>query len=180
MSTSPEAAIGLDHFFSAVAARHDRWRDLAKAAQAWMAKGAGSPLKAECARRLEHLKPFESLQAFPGMRLVRAIEERIGSGDAQGALRLVQRVSGALMTRGYRSEAGEWEGDEEGAIGERVMPTAARETSARPYFEALFVTPSPPSRWNAQIQQIRKLRRPQDEFVYEPVMVGSFEDALSR
>jgi arginine decarboxylase len=28
------------------------------------------------------------------------------------------------------------------------------------------------------IQQIRKLRRPQDEFVYEPVIVGTFEDAL--
>ena len=41
----------------------------------------------------------------------------------------------------------------------------------------LFVTPTPPSRWAAHAQQIRKLRRPQDEFVYEPVFVGSFEDA---
>ena len=46
-----------------------------------------------------------------------------------------------------------------------------------PYFEVLFVTPTPPSRWAAHAQQIRKLRRPQDEFVYEPVFVGSFEDA---
>ena len=41
----------------------------------------------------------------------------------------------------------------------------------------LFVTPTPPSRWAAHAQQIRKLRRPEDEFVYEPVFVGSFEDA---
>ena len=46
-----------------------------------------------------------------------------------------------------------------------------------PYFEVLFVTPTPPSRWPAHAQQIRKLRRRQDEFVYEPVFVGSFEDA---
>src|SRR5262245_30129250 len=178
MPSTFEPTNGLDHFFSAVAARHDRWRDLAKAAEAWTAKGAGPGLKAECARRLEQLRPFESLQAFPGVRLLRALEERVNSGDAQGTLRLVQRVASALMTRGYRNEPGEWEADEEGASGERVMPTAARDTSARPYFEALFVTPSPQARWPAQIQQIRKLRRPQDEFVYEPVMVGSFEDAL--
>jgi len=175
-SSAPRAS--LDHFFSAVSARHDRWRDLSKAAQAWVAKGSSPALEAECARRLGELRPFESLQAFPGSRLLRALEERVGAGDAHGTLRLVQRVTQALMSGAYRSEAGEWESDEEGALGERVMPTAARETTARHYFETLFVTPSPAARWPAQIQQIRKLRRPQDEFVYEPVMVGNFEDAL--
>ena len=34
------------------------------------------------------------------------------------------------------------------------------ETTGRPYFEVLFVTPTPPSRWPAHAQQIRKLRRP--------------------
>ena len=58
------------------------------------------------------------------------------------------------------------------------MPAAKGETAARPYFEVLFVTPTPPSRWAAHAQQIRKLRRPEDEFVYEPVFVGSFEDAV--
>ena len=57
------------------------------------------------------------------------------------------------------------------------MPAAKTEGAARPYFEVLFVTPTPPSRWAAHAQQIRKLRRPEDEFVYEPVFVGSFEDA---
>jgi arginine decarboxylase len=181
MNSNANTASNLDHFFSAVSARFDRWRDLSKAAQAWAAKGNGSngtSLKTECARMLEQLKPLESLQAFPGPRLLRSLDERVSSGDAQGTLRLVQRVSSALMSRGYRSEAGDWENDEEGTVGERVMPTALRETTTRPYFEALFVSPSPASRWPAMIQQIRKLRRPQDEFVYEPVIVGTFEDAL--
>lgn len=171
----------LDHFFSAVAARLDRWRDLAKAAQAWAAKGSGTDAagrKAECARLLEQLKALESVQAFPGLRLMRALEERVQSSDAHGTVRLVQRVSTALMSRGYRSEAGDGDNDEDGSGSERVMPTAVRETTARPYFEALFVSPSPQSRWPAMVQQIRKLRRPQDEFVYEPVIVGTFEDAL--
>ena len=181
MTTSnPTATSDLDHFFSAVGARLDRWRDLAKAAQAWAAKGnaTATPLRSECARLLEQLKPFESVQAFPGLRLLHALEERISGDDATGALRLVQRVAASLMSGVYRSEPGEWEGDEDGASSERVMPTATRESTARPYFEALFVTPAPHARWPAMVQQIRKLRRPQDPFVYEPVIVGTFEDAL--
>jgi arginine decarboxylase len=181
MTSTNNSAPNLDHFFSAVSARLDRWRDLAKAAQVWAAKGSGhdsAALKADCARMLEQLKPLESVQAFPGLRLLRALDERVSSGDAQGTVRLVQRVSSALMSRGYRNEAGDWEGDEEGTVGERVMPTALRETTTRPYFEALFVSSAPQSRWPAMVQQIRKLRRPQDEFVYEPVIVGTFEDAL--
>ena len=179
MATHPESASDLDHFFSVVAARLDRWRDLGKCAQAWVAKGQGAAgLKAECARRLEQLRPFESLQAYPGVRLLKALEERVSSGDASGTARLVQRVSSALMSRSYRGEGGDPEQDEDGAGGERVLPTAQREAAVRPYFEVLFVSPSPQSRWPAQIQQVRKLRRAQDEFIYEPVMVGSFEDAI--
>jgi arginine decarboxylase len=81
------------------------------------------------------------------------------------------------MSRSYRSDAGEWETEDEGTGAERVMPTALGEAAAKPYFEVLFVTPTPPSRWPTHVQQIRKLRRAQDEFVYEPVFVGSFEDA---
>ena len=81
------------------------------------------------------------------------------------------------MSRSYRSDVGEWESEEDTTSPERVMPTALGETAAKPYFEVLFVTGTPPSRWPALAQQVRKLRRPLDEFVYEPVVVGSFEDA---
>ncbi|TAH37467.1 MAG: decarboxylase [Planctomycetota bacterium] len=181
MATNPEAAADLDHFFSVIAARLDRWRELGKAAQAWAAQGAGkagAASKAECARQLEQLTPFESLQAFPGLRLLQALEERVSSGDAHAAARLVQRVSSALMSRSYRGESGDLEPEEDGGAGERALPTAPREAAARPYFEVLFVSPAPLSRRQAQVQQVRKLRRPQDEFIYEPVFVGSFEDAV--
>ena len=180
-AVAPESTPGLDNFFSVTSARLDRWRELVRGAQNWCARGetpGAEALGAECARRLEGLRPFESLQAYPGSRLVGALAERISSGDARGSLRLAQRVSAALMSRAYRNEAWDQESDEEGAQAERALPTASREAAGRPYFEALFVTPAPHARWASQAQQIRKLRRPQDEFVYEPVMVGSFEDAL--
>jgi arginine/lysine/ornithine decarboxylase len=181
MSTTPSSPPRIDHFFSVMAARVDRWRDLSKSAQGWSAQAGGrdaAAARAECATMLERLVAFEDFQAYPGARLLKSISERLADGDAHGVTRIVQRITAALMSRNYRSDAGEWEPDEELSGAERVMPTALRDGGVRPYFEALFVTPSPKTKWPAQIQQIRKLRRPQDAFVYEPVMAGSFEDAV--
>jgi arginine decarboxylase len=171
----------IDHFFSAVAARLDLWRDLNRAAQTWAATSASradAGSQAAVHEALAALLPLEGFQAYPGARILNAIKERQAGGDALGTARLVQRVSSALMSRSYRDDVGEWEAEDDASAAERVMPTALGETAAKPYFEVLFVTPTPPSRWPAHVQQIRKLRRPLDQFVYEPVFVGSFEDAV--
>ncbi|HEX4914278.1 MAG TPA: hypothetical protein VFV51_09985, partial [Vicinamibacterales bacterium] len=170
-----------DHFFSAIAARLDLWRDVNHAARAWAATGTSrndAKLQASCDAALNAVLPMEDFQAYPGPRLINVLKERQAKGDAIGVARLVQRVSSALMTRSYRSDPAEWESEDDAGEAERVMPTALGESTAKPYFEVLFVTPTPPARWPAHVQQIRKLRRPMDEFVYEPVLVGTFEDAV--
>ncbi len=58
---------------------------------------------------------MEAFQAYPGARLLNAIKERLAAGDALGTARLVQRVSSALMSRSYRSDAGEWEAEDDAA-----------------------------------------------------------------
>ena len=106
----------LDHFFSAVAARLDLWRDLSRAAQAWAANPASrgdAGLQAACNEALTALLPMEAFQAYPGGRILNAIKERVAGGDAMGAARLVQRVSSALMSRSYRSDAGEFEAEDD-------------------------------------------------------------------
>jgi len=171
----------IDHFFSAVAARLDLWRDLSRTAQAYAANPASrgdAGLQAACHDALTALLPMEAFQAYPGARLINAMKERLAGGDALGTARLVQRVSSALMTQSYRVDAAEWESDDDATASERVMPTSVGESVGKPYFEVLFVTPTAPARWPAQMQQLRKLRRALDEFVYEPVFVGSFEDAV--
>jgi arginine/lysine/ornithine decarboxylase len=173
MAKNPASGPRLDHFFSAVAARLDLWRDLSRAAQAWSRGDASA--QAASNEALAAILPLEDFQAYPGARVMTAIKERVSGGDAMGTARLVQRVSSALMSKSYRRDGGEFDAEDDAATPERVMPTAL--SDARPYFEVLFVTPTPPARWPGHIQQIRKLRRPEDEFVYEPVFVGSFEDA---
>ena len=53
-----------------------------------------------------------------------------------------------------------------------------RQETKRPYFETLIVTGAPVERWPGICMEWRRLRRAQDEFIYEPVIVGSAEDAL--
>ena len=115
----------LDHFFSAVAARLDLWRDLSRAAKAWGASPASrgqAGLQTACSEALTAVLPLEDFQAYPGARLLSAIKERLAGGDALGTARLVQRVSSALMTQSYRGDAGEFDAEDDAASPERAMP----------------------------------------------------------
>ena len=92
---------------------------------------------------------------------------------------MVWRFSDAILTGAYAHQAEGGEAGDGGDVLQDVLPTVitGRETR-RPYFEVLFVTPQPASRWPAMCAEIRRLRRIEDDFIYEPVIVGSFEDAL--
>jgi arginine decarboxylase len=59
-----------------------------------------------------------------------------------------------------------------------LPPALGRSDARRPYFEVLIVTGAPATRWPALGVEWRRLRRPLDAFIYEPVFVGSFEDAF--
>src|SRR5687767_6796860 len=105
--THAPTARRIDHFFSAVAARLDLWRDLNRAAQAWAASPdhrTEAKLRAACGDALAAVAPMEDFQAYPGARILHALKERQAAGDAFGVARLVQRVSTALMTRSYRGD----------------------------------------------------------------------------
>ncbi|HXW25687.1 MAG TPA: decarboxylase, partial [Xanthobacteraceae bacterium] len=102
------------------------------------------------------------------------------SGDASAAARLARRITRALLTRSYRQNAGDWDAheDDETATADVLPPALGRMDAQRPYFEVLIVTAVPAARWPALCSEWRRLRRPLDAFVYEPVFVGSFEDAF--
>ncbi|MHC0506336.1 decarboxylase [Achromobacter aegrifaciens] len=183
MTTETHESQQLDHLFSISAARLDRWRDLNAKAQTWAAEmrsGKGSGGAGPVLDALRDLRPMESYFAYPGAQLLSTLDERIADGDAMGAARLVLRMSNALLSGSYRYDEGEWDAAEEsGADGpDRTPPGMAGSLARRPYFEALFVSPAPPARAAAICREIRELRRHDDTMIYEPVMVGSVEDAL--
>jgi arginine decarboxylase len=180
-STPSTPELRIDHLFSVVAARTDRWSALNKTARTWAARFASKEahtLQAQCAAALEELRELEAFHAYPGQRLLAMLTDRVRGNDAMGTANLVQRIASALMNRSYRRDPGEWDLEEEPTRAGAPMPGSGGDPASRPYFEVLFVTPTPANRWPTHCQQIRKLRRPLDQFVYEPVFVGSLEDAV--
>ena len=185
MSTTAKApAARVDQFFTVAEARFDRWRSLLQAARVWEAAANRQPSEKEkqqeaTSASFQELRQWEDFFAYPGEALLRTLGERITSGDATGTAHLAQSISTALLTHSYRTNLADWEGEEQSAIrlADRV-PGASGETQYRPYFEVLMVSPARAATWSDLAQELRKLRRPQDKFIYEPVFVGNFEDAV--
>ena len=185
MSTAPKApAARVDQFFTVAEARFDRWRSLLQAARVWVGAATRQPSEKEkqqaaASASFQELRQWEDFFAYPGEALLRTLGERITSGDATGTAHLSQSISTALLTRSYRTSLTDWEGEEQPAIsfGDRV-PGTGEEAQYRPYFEVLMVSPAGSTKWADLTQELRKLRRSQDKFIYEPVFVGNFEDAV--
>jgi arginine/lysine/ornithine decarboxylase len=184
MTSKPEAP-RVDQFFTAAEARFDRWRTLHQATRTWERSTSQQPQskgehQATVSICFQELRPWEDFFAYPGHRLLKSLEERIGTGDATGAALLAQAISTALLTHSYRTNLADWEGEEEAGINlaDRVGSAADEANVYRPYFEVLVVSPARRTAWQELAQDFRKLRRPQDKFWYEAVFTDNFEDAI--
>ncbi|HMA74328.1 MAG TPA: decarboxylase [Xanthobacteraceae bacterium] len=167
----------IDQLFAGPGARADQWRNLVQLAEAW-SNGSGTRQKFE--ETLAEMTATEEFHAYPGLRLMRALRDRAAANDASATAALARRITRALLTRSFRQSAGDWDTDEEGegVTADVLPPTLGRPDANRPYFEILIVTGAPAARWAALASEWRRLRRPLDPFVYEPVFVGGFEDAF--
>jgi len=166
-----------DHFFSMPAARADKWRELTAVAGAWAAGESG---RDAVDAAFDALGPIEAFHAFPGRRLMASLRERLHAGSADAFVELARRLSRSIITRQYKHSAAEWQSDDLSiATGDAVVDMLADGESRRPYFEMLLVTPEASARNAHLIEEMRRLRRPEDAFIYEAVQVTSFEDAIS-
>jgi arginine decarboxylase len=167
----------IDQFFSGPSARADRWRELVDAAQAWR---AGTATRASFESALAGIGATESFHAYPGTHLIAAIAENAAADDARETAALVTRINNAILTRSFRRHGGDWEAQDESeaAIPDVLPPSLGHADGARPYFETLIVTGAAAERWPGLCAEWRRLRRSLDAFIYEPVFVGSVEDAF--
>src|SRR3954453_22424693 len=168
----------IDQFLLMHSARLDNWRDITARAETWQ---AGEIDRAELDASITAVEPVEGYYAYPGPTLFAALRERIAANDAAGSARLGRRFSNALLTRSYRARPSEWDLHSERSVDEvaDVLPPGLEDGEThRPYCEVLFASAQPAARWPTLAEEVRRLRRPEDAFVYEPVFVGSFEDAF--
>ncbi|KAG0938838.1 hypothetical protein G6F31_015390 [Rhizopus arrhizus] len=81
----------LDPLFSNSAARRDRWRDLNAQAKRWAAQaraGKSQEAAVPVQEALAGLRAMEAYFAYPGVQLLRALDDRLADGDALGTARL--------------------------------------------------------------------------------------------
>jgi arginine decarboxylase len=168
--------VRIDQFFAGPGARADRWRDVVDAAQAW---STGSGDRAKFNDALAGIGSTEEYFAYPGPRLIKALQDAAAANDARATLNLARGIATALVTRSFRQHSEGVTGQDDGdAVPDIAPPTLGRGAAHRPYFETLIVTGLPDSQWGGLAAEWRRLRRPLDAFVHEPVIVGSFEDAF--
>ena len=185
MSVTSRAPARVDQFFTVAEARFDRWRSLLQAARDWeMAALQSRPerekLQAAVSASLSELRQWEDFFAYPGQDLIASLHGRVNSGDAPGTVRLAQAISTALLTHSYRNDPSDWEAENAStpSLGERIPGHGDGVATYRPYFEVLVVSPARRTAWPQLAEEFRRMRRPEDKFVYEPVFVGSFEDGF--
>ena len=174
--------VELSHFFSATEGRLEFWKTLHRIAKTLVgaAEKDAEALQQEAQKLLADMGPIEDFCGYPGPRLMAQLHERLQTGDRTGFARLVQRVSNGLLTNSYRDNSEAWKAEEEAEARptDILPPSIGRGQNRKPYFEVLMVSPGERSTWPEIRETFRRLRRVEDPFIYEPVVVGSFEDAV--
>jgi arginine decarboxylase len=137
----------------------------------------------ECTQVLGTLRSFEHYHAFPGKRalaqLQRHFDRRAFEAFASQSIRLVRLLTSNAYRRLDLSVAQVRDYADLmniSTVSDRVHETTHEE--ARPYFEVLIVDELTPKEEMDLHDAFYGLRRSTDEFIYNVVIAGTFEDAL--
>ncbi len=171
-------------YYSAVQLRSDRWSALRQVTDALGTldpDGRGVARQVKRAEGLfEALYPIEVYWAFPGLAAFSHLRRLLDNRSWEDLAFSVRRVVRALTSGTYRRRnvtLARDGADMEEVEDDSTVPIEAR-TLARPYFELLVVDALNEQQERWLRHSLQRMRRPEDAFVYEPVMVPSVEDAL--
>lgn len=181
MNIQNKSEAALSNVLVAASLRSEQWRQLNSLARSWAAAPSNKSKlpREQCAEMLVAINRIEHCWAYPGERLLSTMRSALDGRDAQGFSRLVRQVSASVLSGDYRHDDRVWDPKDEGGHASiENLPSDAVGKVDKPYFEVLVVTPSAPAQWPRSKDQMRKMRRGDDRFLYEAVHVGSYEDAL--
>jgi arginine decarboxylase len=165
--------------------RGDAWCRLEEAADRLTRTTTTGELKDQytdiCRELLATLTPLEPYWAYPGSPQFAKVQRLFNAGNYDKFAHAVTRINRALTTESYRS------GDVEnaGLDDTDMFPADPRTLEQQPatrkeqlYFEVLVVEKMTEAQERALRKEVRSWRRPDDEFVYELVVVSSGDEAL--
>lgn len=145
-------------------------------------RGAVAPaLREQVQEAMDQLRDIERFHCFPGLRALEQLEQLLQKGISRGLARQTAALVRLLISDAYRrrdvTELGGGGGDDlEEAVADDRLDNARAE--ARPYFEVLVVDDLTPEQQAELRARLLALRRHEDKFIYDVLVVGSAEDAL--
>ncbi|MEM6971629.1 MAG: aminotransferase class I/II-fold pyridoxal phosphate-dependent enzyme [Pseudomonadota bacterium] len=183
-----ETRIGSTHsigdYYSALQLRADRWSALRSVTDALDREGStagkGAKLLKQAEALFEALAPIEMYWAFPGPLAFDHMRRHLEHRNLDELAFAVRRTVRALTSGAYRRRhvpLSRDDGEAEDIEDESTQSVEARALT-RPYFETLIVDQMSDQQERWLRSSLARMRRSEDAFVYEPVMVPSLEDAL--
>jgi arginine decarboxylase len=162
--------------------RNDAWSTLeestAQLALACAHQHPAEQLTDSVAEALNVLAPIERFWAFPGMPAFFKMRRLFTTGKYDRCATMVARINRSLATDSHRGSPA-WDPDEDDAYDHEPSQTdQVSAHSRRPYFEVLIVEDMTEDQERVLREELRRWRRPDDQFSYEIVVVPSFDDAL--
>ncbi|WP_086181088.1 decarboxylase [Acinetobacter sp. ANC 4558] len=159
--------------------RADLWIELLSKARLLASKPEQKVVD-EYSKHLEHIRKIEKYFAFPSLEKLHELDILLKEQEYKALLKNTQFIATAIISEKYMHDASLFEDRylDDTVIADRT-PSAISSSNYRPYFEVLSVVPHEISRWQHIVHEARQMRRPEDEFVYEPVVVGNATDALT-
>jgi len=126
---------------------------------------------------LATLAPVEGYWAFPGARVFQELSNWVERGELARAHQAARRIHRMLAAQTYRHETVALDGD--GELPSQIETDSERQAQLRrPYFEVLIVDEMSPAEEDALRRRVQRKRTADDDFVFDIVVVPSFEDAL--
>ncbi|WP_418320220.1 aminotransferase class I/II-fold pyridoxal phosphate-dependent enzyme [Piscinibacter sakaiensis] len=127
-------------------------------------------------RVVSNLAPIESYWAFPGGRVFNELCTWLERGEIPRAHQAARRIHRMLAGQTYRHSTS-LDSDSDGPS--QIETDSERQAQlSRPYFEVLIVDEMTASEEDALRRRVQRKRNPDDDFVFDIVVVPSFEDAL--
>ena len=161
--------------------RNDTWSSLEESTTQLALAGAQQRPVEQLAETviasLDVLGSIERFWAFPGAQILREVQRLFAAGHYDRLAAVVGRANRALVTESYRGGQA-WDLRAEDDAYERDTRPAKQFGSERPYFEVLVVEDLTEEQEHSLREELRRWRRPDDQFIYEIVVVPSFDEAL--
>ena len=181
------AALAFYHKISYL--RSDTWTRLhritTRLSERQAVSGDTSALAEDARSAMHTLEEIEDYTAFPSKDDFRLLWRLLDELEYNLLNRAVSRISRALSSDVYRNRPislsrGQIEGEEKEQEQEGLelhLDTTMSQT--KPYFELLIVDELTPKEEAVIRSSFRSVQRPEDEFIYDVIVVPSFQDAVA-